>query len=319
MKKLLAILLALSIAAVAVSCGKDKEEKLADDTKVEEKVEEKAEEKAEEKKDDAAEEKADEKAEENKEEKPAENKEEKPTENKEEKPADNKQENPAEAKKPEVNYNTEEDKAAAKAAVDGYMAAYSKFDVAAMSTYTNTDLSQKLGIGDYGEYITKKIKSYFTEEETAVVYAEEIGKLETVCKEAILGSGSYEITGAEYANGKWNFKVSAKNITVSDIFSILHGDEAEKLTKQLLDELMAKLEDPNITEEELGKAAQDMLKVSLTAIVNLVTESCNNAQPKTTEYTITAVKSGDKWIVDYNEPDAQAVAQSLLDKAEAAE
>lgn len=293
MKKILALLLALSMAAVAVSCGEKKEnnsEKTADDTKVEEK--------AEENKNDASE-----------------NKEETPAKNEDEKPADEKTEETTEEKKPEVNYNTEEDKAAAKATVDSFMTAYSKFDVAAMSGYTNTDLSQRLGIGDYGEYIVKKIKSYFTEEEASIVYAEEIGTLEKVCKEAILASGSYEITGSEYVNGKWCFKVTAKNTTVSDIFSVLQGDEAEKLTKQLLDELMAKLEDPNITEEELGKAAQDMLKVSLTAIVNLVTESCETTQPKSADYTITAVKSGDKWIVDYNEPGVQALANSLVDKA----
>lgn len=288
MKKILALLLALSMAAVAVSCGEKKEnnsEKTADDTKVEEK--------AEENKPDASE---------NKEETPAKNE-------------DEKTEETTEEKKPEVNYNTEEDKAAAKATVDSFMTAYSKFDVAAMSGYTNTDLSQRLGIGDYGEYIVKKIKSYFTEEEASIVYAEEIGTLEKVCKEAILASGSYEITGSEYVNGKWCFKVTAKNTTVSDIFSVLQSEEAEKLTKQLLDELMAKLEDPNITEEELGKAAQDMLKVSLTAIVNLVTESCETTQPKSADYTITAVKSGDKWIVDYNEPGVQALANSLVDKA----
>ena len=301
MKKILALLLALSMAAVAVSCGEKKEkdsEKVTDETK----VEEKAEDKAEENKPDATE-----------------NKEEAPAKNEEEKPADEKQEEKAEEKteekKPEINYNTEEDKAAAKATVDSFMTAYSKFDVAAMSGYTNTDLSQRLGIGDYGEYIVKKIKSYFTDEEASIVYAEEIGTLEKVCKEAILASGSYEITGSEYVNGKWCFKVTAKNTTVSDIFSVLQGDEAEKLTKQLLDELMAKLEDPNITEEELGKAAQDMLKVSLTAIVNLVTESCETTQPKSADYTITAVKSGDKWIVDYNEPGVQALANSLVDKA----
>ena len=293
MKKILALLLALSMAAVAVSCGEKKEnnsEKTADDTKVEEK--------AEENKPDASE-----------------NKEETPAKNEDEKPADEKTEETTEEKKPEVNYNTEEDKAAAKATVDSFMTAYSKFDVAAMSGYTNTDLSQRLGIGDYGEYIVKKIKSYFTEEEASIVYAEEIGTLEKVCKEAILASGSYEITGSEYVNGKWCFKVTAKNTTVSDIFSVLQSEEAEKLTKQLLDELMAKLEDPNITEEELGKAAQDMLKVSLTAIVNLVTESCETTQPKSADYTITAVKSGDKWIVDYNEPGVQALANSLVDKA----
>ena len=293
MKKILALLLALSVAAVAVSCGEKKEnnsEKTADDTKVEEK--------AEENKNDASE-----------------NKEATPAKNEDEKPADEKTEETTEEKKPEVNYNTEEDKAAAKATVDSFMTAYSKFDVAAMSGYTNTDLSQRLGIGDYGEYIVKKIKSYFTEEEASIVYAEEIGTLEKVCKEAILASGSYEITGSEYVNGKWCFKVTAKNTTVSDIFSVLQSEEAEKLTKQLLDELMAKLEDPNITEEELGKAAQDMLKVSLTAIVNLVTESCETTQPKSADYTITAVKSGDKWIVDYNEPDVQALANSLLDKS----
>ena len=293
MKKILALLLALSMAAVAVSCGEKKEnnsEKTADDTKVEEK--------AEENKNDASE-----------------NKEETPAKNEDEKPADEKTEETTEEKKPEVNYNTEEDKAAAKATVDSFMTAYSKFDVAAMSGYTNTDLSQRLGIGDYGEYIVKKIKSYFTEEEASIVYAEEIGTLEKVCKEAILASGSYEITGSEYVNGKWCFKVTAKNTTVSDIFSVLQSEEAEKLTKQLLDELMAKLEDPNITEEELGKAAQDMLKVSLTAIVNLVTESCETTQPKSADYTITAVKSGDKWIVDYNEPGVQALANSLVDKA----
>ena len=301
MKKILALLLALSMAAVAVSCGEKKEkdsEKVTDETK----VEEKAEDKAEENKPDATE-----------------NKEETPAKNEEEKPADEKQEEKAEEKteekKPEINYNTEEDKAAAKAVVDSFMTAYSKFDVVAMSGFTNTDLSQRLGIGDYGEYIVKKIKSYFTEEEASIVYAEEIGTLEKVCKEAILASGSYEITGSEYVNGKWCFKVTAKNTTVSDIFSVLQGDEAEKLTKQLLDELMAKLEDPNITEEELGKAAQDMLKVSLTAIVNLVTESCETTQPKSADYTITAVKSGDKWIVDYNEPGVQALANSLVDKA----
>lgn len=293
MKKILALLLALSMAAVAVSCGEKKEnnsEKTADDTKVEEK--------AEENKNDASE-----------------NKEETPAKNEDEKPADEKTEETTEEKKPEVNYNTEEDKAAAKATVDSFMTAYSKFDVAAMSGYTNTDLSQRLGIGDYGEYIVKKIKSYFTEEEASIVYAEEIGTLEKVCKEAILASGSYEITGSEYVNGKWCFKVTAKNTTVSDIFSVLQSEEAEKLTKQLLDELMAKLEDPNITEEELGKAAQDMLKVSLTAIVNLVTESCETTQPKSADYTITAVKLGDKWIVDYNEPGVQALANSLVDKA----
>lgn len=293
MKKILALLLALSMAAVAVSCGEKKEnnsEKTADDTKVEEK--------AEENKTDVSE-----------------NKEETPAKNEDEKPADEKTEETTEEKKPEVNYNTEEDKAAAKATVDSFMTAYSKFDVAAMSGYTNTDLSQRLGIGDYGEYIVKKIKSYFTEEEASIVYAEEIGTLEKVCKEAILASGSYEITGSEYVNGKWCFKVTAKNTTVSDIFSVLQSEEAEKLTKQLLDELMAKLEDPNITEEELGKAAQDMLKVSLTAIVNLVTESCETTQPKSADYTITAVKSGDKWIVDYNEPGVQALANSLVDKA----
>ena len=301
MKKILALLLALSMAAVAVSCGEKKEkdsEKVTDETK----VEEKAEDKAEENKPDATE-----------------NKEEAPAKNEEEKPADEKQEEKAEEKteekKPEINYNTEEDKAAAKAVVDSFMTAYSKFDVVAMSGFTNTDLSQRLGIGDYGEYIVKKINSYFTEEEASIVYAEEIGTLEKVCKEAILSSGSYEITGSEYVNGKWCFKVTAKNTTVSDIFSVLQGDEAEKLTKQLLDELMAKLEDPNITEEELGKAAQDMLKVSLTAIVNLVTEACETTQPKSADYTITAVKSGDKWIVDYNEPDVQALANSLLDKS----
>ena len=297
MKKILALLLALSMAAVAVSCGEKKEkdsEKVTDETK----VEEKAEDKAEENKPDATE-----------------NKEETPAKNEEEKPADEKQEEKAEEKPPEINNNTEEDKAAAKPVVDSFMTAYSKFDVVAMSGFTNTDLSQRLGIGDYGEYIVKKIKSYFTEEEASIVYAEEIGTLEKVCKEAILSSGSYEITGSEYVNGKWCFKVTAKNTTVSDIFSVLQGDEAEKLTKQLLDELMAKLEDPNITEEELGKAAQDMLKVSLTAIVNLVTEACETTQPKSADYTITAVKSGDKWIVDYNEPGVQALANSLLDKS----
>ena len=58
-----------------------------------------------------------------------------------------------------------------------------------------------------------------------------------------------------------------------------------------------------------------MIKVSLTSIVNLVTEACETTQPKSADYTITAVKSGDKWIVDYNEPDVQALANSLLDKS----
>ena len=294
MKKILALLLALSMMAVAVSCGEKKEEEKKEaEVKTEEKAEEKAgndgtEEKAEENKVDEA--------------------------NQEEnKPADEKEEEP---KKPEINYNTEEDKAAAKAAVEGFMGAYCAYDTAKMSEFSNTDIAAKLGIGDYGEFISAKIKSYFSEEETNIVYAEEIGQLEEACKAAILGSASYEIIGEEYVGTNWNFKVKTTNITVSDIFSILHGDEAQKLTEKLIDELVAKLEDPTLTEEEVQSVTQDALKVSLTAIVTLVNESCQTTEPKVTEYTITAAKSGDKWIVDYNDKDVQTIAESLLDKSD---
>lgn len=289
MKKALLILLAIVISASAlISCGgKDKEKKAeqATEAKTEEKSEEKLDgaEKVEEKVEEKAEEKTEEKTEEKKEEKPV------------------------------INYNTEEHKAAAKAAVEGYLKGYCTFDVAAMTPYTNTDLSGKVTFTDYGTYISEKVRSYFSEEETTTVFAEEIGKLETLCKDSIMDSATYEIGDAEYIGTTWQFKVKTSNITLSDIFSIVSGDEAKALTEQLMDELIEKASDPTITEEQLAELANDMLKVSLNAIVDLVTKSCETTEPKTTEYTVTTIKSGDKWLVDYNGKGAQDIVASLLD------
>ncbi|MBE6705080.1 MAG: hypothetical protein E7583_07445 [Ruminococcaceae bacterium] len=298
MKKILVLLLAVAISASSfAACGGKKDDKKAEngaEAKVEEKAEAKPEEKPEEEKKDNTEaepEKAEEKVVEATEEKAEEKKEEKPV----------------------INYNTEEDKAAAKAAVEGYLKGYCAFDVAAMTPYTNTDLSQKVTFTDYGTYISEKVKSYFSEEETTTVFAEEIGKLETLCKDSIMGSATYEIGDAEYIGTTWQFKVKTSNITLSDIFSVVSGDEAKALTEQLMNELIEKASDPTITEEQLAELANDMLKVSLNAIVDLVTKSCETTEPKTTEYTVTAIKSGDKWLVDYNGKGAQDIVTSLLD------
>lgn len=283
MKKTLVLLLAFTMAASAfVACGKkektEKNEK-NNDVKVEEKAKDKAENKTENKTEEGLEKESEKKPEE----------------------------------KPVISYNTEEDKAAAKAVVEGYLKGYSEFDVAAMTQYTNTDLSQKVPFTDYGTYISDKVKSYFSEEETTVVFAEEIGKLEALCKDAILKSASYEIGDAEYVDTAWQFEVKTSNITLSDIFSVISGDEAQALTEQLLDELIEKASDPSITEERLAVIAQDMLKVSLNAIVDLVTRSCETTEPKTVEYTVSTVKSGDKWVVDYNGKGAQDIIASLVD------
>ncbi len=273
MKKILVLLLAFAITASAfVSCGgKDKSEKTdgSKDVKTEEKKDE-----VKEATEDASEEESEnaEKAEE----------------------------------KIVVNYNTEEDKAAANTAVEGFMNAFCTYDIGAMSQYSNIDLAQKLGFDDFRTYIDNKVKGSFSEEESLVIYAEDIIEIVNLSYDKILDSTAYEITGAEYADGKWTFNVNVSLITLADITSALQGEKAQELVDEVIpDELLLQLEAEGgeLSPELIDSIINDMLS----GTVRLLRESCENAQPNTYEYKLTAAKTSDNWVVDYNAADAAEI------------
>ncbi len=290
MKKILALLLALSMAAVAVSCGDKKEEA---DNKAGTQTEESGNKTAEEENDNT--------------EKPA-------TENSDEaelsgEEAENNAEQESEKepeKEPEINYNTEEDKAAAKTAVEGFMNAFCTYDIGAMSQYSNIDLAQKLGFDDFRAYIDNKVKGSFSEEESLVIYADDIIEIVNLSYDKILDSTAYEITGAEYADGKWTFDVNVSLVTLADITSALQGEKAQELVDEVIpDELLLQLE------AEGGEVSPELIDSiingMLSGTVRLLRESCENAQPNTYEYKLTAAKISDNWVVDYNAADAAEI------------
>ena len=199
----------------------------------------------------------------------------------------------------------------AKASVDAFLKGYTDFDIEEMSEFCNTDIAKRLKTKDYSEYIDSKIEAYFDGDKYETVFAADIDRLQKLCKDAVLKNASYEIGEGKFADGKWSFDVKAGSVKLDSIFAILHGDKAEKLTQELLDEFILKLSDPSLTEEQVTEIADKMLNVSLTAIVELITESCENAKPEQSEYIIAAIKDGDTWKVDAENGGGAEIIESL--------
>ena len=212
--------------------------------------------------------------------------------------------------KKETEEDADEKNDEAESVAESFMDALCEFDIVGMSKYCDVDLAEQLGYDSLEEMIYDMLS-----EELGVDDSEEMQDALDVLIDAflngILDNTSYSIKDFEIEDGKWIYNVLLNSIKISDIAAVFEDEEfladiEAKITEKYINKI-----DEDFSEDDLNELMNNMFKDMFGMMADAVTEACEDAEPESGECVITVYENDGELAVSESESNIDAWSEIL--------